>query len=59
MIYDSENDEIVPVPITCGCGRPTIMLSRSLIGCQHCDTVCTDVTCEDCEKFNGRFGAGL
>jgi hypothetical protein len=59
MMYDSEGDELVPVPVRCGCGRPAIMLSPELLGCEHCDTVCKDFRCEDCQKFIGRFSAGL
>jgi hypothetical protein len=58
-VYDSEFDELVEVPIWCECKRPAIMLSPALLGCEHCDTVCTDANCEDCQKFNRRFGAGL
>lgn len=59
MIYDSEDDSMVPVPVTCGCGRPVIFLSPELLGCEHCDTVCTNLKCEECIKFERRFGAGL
>lgn len=59
--YDGEKNIMVEINIKCHCGNVAIWLSKkeNLIGCPHCDRVCTNPKCGYCKRFEGLGNANL